>query len=201
MSISENRIIIDIPLSRNSRELWEGEISLSAWAGYGNSLEACSLSAHQKQPTGPLALIVEPIEQSFWRQQAEALQHFLTNQQSIQAQMLRAIWRVVIECDKDAYDDVIEADDDLGWDAVTQKANNPTETDLQRLRSLMAPATLNVFPGNHHIPVQLSLTFECAWDPDHGLEVLVEQGEIKEIDAIGGLETCAWDASFLRKAT
>ncbi|MEM9088238.1 MAG: hypothetical protein AAGC93_05780 [Cyanobacteria bacterium P01_F01_bin.53] len=215
MATSEDaHSLLGIPVTHNGLNQWEGVLALEAWSSYGEHLTKAPFSQslntqRLRNESGLSTLYIQLLKEATPNpdgQQAAALEYFLSNQQTIEARVLQEIWRVVIECDKASYDNAvatiisadnhpeINAENDMTWEEIAKQAKNPTEAELQMLKSLMVIHTVIIFPGDEQVPVQLSLQFECAWDPDNGVEVLIEQDDIKEIDSIGGLTTCAWHA-------
>lgn len=194
MTISEESCsMLDIPLVKCDRDTWQGYLPLDAWAHYGSALGESFPQKIEGPPILYIRGLAEKAPIDYLGKQSAALQYLQDHQQAIESNVLLGIWRVVVECDWDAYADAIAVENVMvPWEALAEKANNPTEQDLQTMKSLMMLSTVTVFPGNESVPVQLSLSFECAWDPDHGLEVLIEQGTVKEIDVVGGLRACEW---------
>lgn len=166
---------------------WKGTLDLPEWIGYVSHL-VDQVEPDKQQPLlGSIELCIiatDSLPLNHLGQQSTALEQFLEQQSTIQEKMLLEIWQMFVECYDSQYDDLFSSEDSelLSWEARAEKANNPTEADLAKLKALIGPYTVEVYPTNGEIPVQIMMKFGCWWDPEHGLEVLLENGEIKDID-------------------
>lgn len=196
----------EVQLKNTGKAEWEAQLTLPVWSEYTFDYKAFDLTQHSLETLRTAALHRETIapvvelcvytaEQDSLPNSAgkhsAALQYFLIHQADIQTKMLPELWRMVIECYQDSYNDIVApgADHSATWEAAEEIANNPSSQDLESLKLMLSIQRIVLYPESKAGNAQLGLQFECAWDIEHGLEILLEQGGIVDIDAIGSVDT------------
>jgi hypothetical protein len=159
----------------------EGEATFPSWVGY---MDVRTSPKARPNATGRVALKISSPEDATsiaapLPEQSAAFQYLKDHEQEITAAILKAVLPYYLKV--------------RTWDAKADdpKRNTPKITSVDGLKSLMGPYQIDFRPIAKSGLSYVGFSFDCTWDPEHGLGVLTHKSRVILVDPDAAFDNTA----------
>lgn len=152
---------------------WQAECQLDCWAGFGRRLEAIDGLPGTSTSTGRFQLVFAPEgrdKSPLSSHDIELIDRFLATAGDIAPLVLNAV-----------YQHYIEIFDDYAEFAVEEQLVMPVAKEPADLRELISLTEVSVHPVEHERRQYVGYEFNCTWESEHGLGVLMHGDRVVRV--------------------